>query len=67
LPPAQQEIFALLVDEYSQKEIADLLGKNPAAIRQTVSNARRTLRRNNSAAGVARLPMDEDPSSRDEA
>jgi predicted transcriptional regulator len=32
-----------MVDEYSQTEIADLLGKTPAAVRQNVLAARRAL------------------------
>jgi RNA polymerase sigma factor (sigma-70 family) len=44
LPPAQREVMACIVDEYKPAEIADLLGKTPAAVRQNLSAARRRLR-----------------------
>jgi RNA polymerase sigma-70 factor (ECF subfamily) len=46
LPPAQREVFALTLDELSPREIADLLGKTPATIRQNLAHARKRLRAN---------------------
>jgi RNA polymerase sigma factor (sigma-70 family) len=44
LPPAQREVMALLVDDHSQVEIAEILGKTPAAVRQNLAAARRSLK-----------------------
>jgi DNA-directed RNA polymerase specialized sigma24 family protein len=44
LPPAQREVFELVLAELDAKEIADLLGKTPATIRQNLAHARRRLR-----------------------
>lgn len=46
LPPAQREVFELVLAELDAKEIADLLGKTPATIRQNLAHARRRLRTN---------------------
>ena len=44
LPPAQREVFELVLAELDAKEIADLLGKTPATIRQNLAHARRRLK-----------------------
>jgi RNA polymerase sigma factor (sigma-70 family) len=44
LPPAQREVFELVLAELDANEIADLLGKTPATIRQNLAHARRRLR-----------------------
>jgi RNA polymerase sigma factor (sigma-70 family) len=46
LPPAQREVFELVLAELDTKEIADLLGKTPATIRQNLAHARRRLKAN---------------------
>jgi RNA polymerase sigma factor (sigma-70 family) len=46
LPPAQREVFELILAELDAKEIADLLGKTPATIRQNLAHARRRLKAN---------------------
>jgi RNA polymerase sigma factor (sigma-70 family) len=43
LPPRQQEVMALIVDEFRPAEIAVLLGKDYAAVRQNLLAARRKL------------------------
>lgn len=43
LPPAQREVLAYMVDEFTPKEIAQLLGKSEAAVRQNLCTARKTL------------------------
>lgn len=43
LPSTQQEVMALVVDEFSPTEIAALVGRNPSAIRQNLAAARRRL------------------------
>jgi RNA polymerase sigma factor (sigma-70 family) len=43
LPPAQREVVAYMVDTFSQQEIALLLGKTEAAVRQNLRAARRRL------------------------
>lgn len=43
LPPAQREVIALLVDEFSPPEIATLLGKTEDAVRQNLYATRRRL------------------------
>ena len=45
LPPAQSEVMACIVDDLRPAEIAELLGKSPAAVRQNLSAARRRLRK----------------------
>jgi RNA polymerase sigma factor (sigma-70 family) len=45
LPPAQREVLACMVDMFTPQEIARLLGKNEAAIRQNLCAARRKLAR----------------------
>lgn len=46
LPPAQREVFELVLAELDTGEIADLPGKTPAAIRQNLAHARKRLRAN---------------------
>ena len=46
VPPAQREVFELVLAELDAKEIADLLGKTPATIRQNLAHARRRLKAN---------------------
>ena len=43
LPPAQREVLALLVDEFSPGEVAALLGKSEDAVRQNLYATRRRL------------------------
>jgi RNA polymerase sigma-70 factor (ECF subfamily) len=43
LPAAQRDVMALIVDEFGPAEVARLLGKNPAAVRQNLRAARRRL------------------------
>ena len=45
LPPAQQEVLACMVDMFTQQEIAQLLGKTKAAVRQNLYAARKRLTR----------------------
>jgi RNA polymerase sigma factor (sigma-70 family) len=44
LPQAQREVLACIVDMFPQREIAQLLGKSEAAIRQNLRAARKRLR-----------------------
>lgn len=44
LPPAQREVVELILAEMDASEIADLLGKTPATIRQNLAHARKRLR-----------------------
>jgi RNA polymerase sigma factor (sigma-70 family) len=44
LPEAQREVLACIVDEFPRREIAQLLGKTEAAVRQNLCAARRRLR-----------------------
>lgn len=46
LPPAQREVFELVLAELDAKEIADLLGKTSATVRQNLAHARRRLKAN---------------------
>jgi RNA polymerase sigma factor (sigma-70 family) len=43
LPPAQREVLACMVDMFPRKEIAQLLGKTDAAVRQNLCAARKSL------------------------
>lgn len=43
LPPAQREVLACMVDMFTRQEIAQLLGKTEAAVRQNLHAARKTL------------------------
>lgn len=43
LPPAQREVLACMVDMFPRKEIAELLGKTDAAVRQNLFAARKGL------------------------
>ena len=46
LPSALREVFELVLAELDTKEIAGLLGKTPATIRQNLAHARRRLKAN---------------------
>ena len=57
LPPAQREVLAFVIDEFEPVEIAHLLGKTEAAVRQNLCAARKTLKqRIADAAEHASLP-----------
>jgi DNA-directed RNA polymerase specialized sigma24 family protein len=43
LPPAQREVLACMVDMFVSREIAQLLGKTEAAVRQNLCAARKRL------------------------
>jgi RNA polymerase sigma factor (sigma-70 family) len=43
LPPAQREVMALTIDDYSPIEIAHMLGKKPETVRANLREARRRL------------------------
>jgi RNA polymerase sigma factor (sigma-70 family) len=43
LPPAQREVLACMVDMFAPREIAQLLGKTEAAVRQNLRAARKRL------------------------
>jgi DNA-directed RNA polymerase specialized sigma24 family protein len=43
LPPAQKEVLACIVDEFTLRETAELLGKTEAAVRQNLCAARKRL------------------------
>ena len=44
LPPTQRSVFELVIAELGTTEIADLLGKTPATVRQNLAHARKRLR-----------------------
>ena len=44
LPPAQREVVACMVDMFTLQEIAQMLGKTEAAVRQNLCAARKRLR-----------------------
>jgi RNA polymerase sigma-70 factor (ECF subfamily) len=44
LPPAQREVMACIVDEFSPAEVARLLGRTPAGVRQNLRAARQHLK-----------------------
>lgn len=46
LPPTQRTVVELILSEMGPSEIADLLGKTPATIRQNLAHARKRLRAN---------------------
>ncbi len=46
LPPTQRTIFELAIADFGTREIADVLGKNPDAVRQNLTHARKRLRAN---------------------
>lgn len=46
LPPTQRTIIELIIAESDAREIANLLGKTPDAIRQNLAHARKRLRAN---------------------
>jgi RNA polymerase sigma factor (sigma-70 family) len=56
LPPAQREVLACLVDTFPRKEIAWLLGKTDAAVRQNLCAARKSL--GSQLAGPGRDPAE---------
>jgi RNA polymerase sigma factor (sigma-70 family) len=43
LPPAQRDVLACMIDEFTRQEIAQLLGKTEAAIRQNLCAGRKRL------------------------
>jgi DNA-directed RNA polymerase specialized sigma24 family protein len=45
LSPAQREVMAFIVDDFTPGEVAALLGKTPAAVRQNMCAARHRLAR----------------------
>ena len=53
LPPAQREIMAFKVDDFTPAEIAELIGKNPQTVRSNLRAARQDL-----AAMIRSLPDD---------
>jgi RNA polymerase sigma factor (sigma-70 family) len=64
LPPAQREVMACIVDGLRPAEIAELLGKDPAAVRQNLSAARRRLRKylaETNGAGITATKHGEEP------
>jgi RNA polymerase sigma factor (sigma-70 family) len=56
LPPAQREVVACMVDMFPRKEIAQLLGKTDAAVRQNLCAARKSLVSYLAATGTGRCP-----------
>ena len=56
LPPAQREVLACMVDLFPRKEIAQLLGKTDAAVRQNLCAARKSLVSYLAATGTGRCP-----------
>ena len=44
LPPAQREVLACMIDSFTRQEIAQLLGKTEAAVRQNLCAARKRLK-----------------------
>ncbi|HMH90225.1 MAG TPA: sigma-70 region 4 domain-containing protein [Streptosporangiaceae bacterium] len=56
LPPAQREVLACMVDMFPRKEIAQLLGKTDAAVRQNLHAARKSLVSYLAATGSGRSP-----------
>lgn len=53
LPPAQREIMAFVVDDFTPAEIAELVGKSPQTVRSNLRCARQAL-----AAMIRSLPVD---------
>jgi RNA polymerase sigma factor (sigma-70 family) len=45
LPPAQREVMACIVDQFTPAETALLLGRTPAATRRALADARKNLRK----------------------
>ena len=45
LPPSQRDVLALVFDGYTPTEIAGLLGRSPAAVRQSLHAGRERLRK----------------------
>jgi DNA-directed RNA polymerase specialized sigma24 family protein len=43
LPPAQREIMAFRIDDYTPSEIAELVGNDPQTVRSNLRAARQTL------------------------
>lgn len=44
LPPAQREVVACMIDTFTLQEIAQMLGKTEATVRQNLCAARKRLR-----------------------
>ena len=45
LPSKQAEVMAMVVDDFTPSEIAELLGRSPEAVRQSLREARQRLKR----------------------
>jgi RNA polymerase sigma factor (sigma-70 family) len=56
LPAAQREVLACMVDMFPRKEIAQLLGKTDAAVRQNLCAARKSLVSHLAATGPGSCP-----------
>jgi RNA polymerase sigma factor (sigma-70 family) len=56
LPTAQREVLACIIDMFPRKEIAQLLGKTDAAVRQNLCAARKSLMSYLAEAGTAKAP-----------
>ena len=56
LPPAQREVLACMIDMLTPQEIAQLLGKTEAAVRQNLCAARKSLLRYLAEAPAANSP-----------
>ena len=56
LPPAQREVLACMVDMFPRNEIAQLLGKTDAAVRQNLCAARKSLLSYLAGTGSGRSP-----------
>jgi RNA polymerase sigma factor (sigma-70 family) len=44
LPTAQRQVIACVIDDFEPKEIAELLGKTPEAVRRALADARKALK-----------------------
>jgi RNA polymerase sigma-70 factor (ECF subfamily) len=56
LPPAEREVLAFVVDGFTPQEIALLLGKTNAAVRQNLYAGRTRLRKNLTETGEPESP-----------
>jgi RNA polymerase sigma factor (sigma-70 family) len=66
-PRGPREIFALLVDEYSQEEVAEVLNRSYPAIRQALCAGRRAVRSQFEPDTLQPAQQNETPAPRDEA
>jgi RNA polymerase sigma factor (sigma-70 family) len=66
LPPAQREVMAFITDGFTPTEIATLLGKTPAAVRQNLhaARARLTLELHELRQGTHRTALSPNPPER---